>query len=193
MKKTLIFFLFITVITSLDSCDILQQIEEAQRFAQCTFSISDAKLVNIAGVDITNIKNQNDIDIGEMLTIGAALAKGELPADLSITVKAYNPNEKNAAISGLDWEVYMKDTQYAAGKMNKRVDVLPGSSTSFPINVRFDLLKIFTSNSLNDVLAFISDQSKENLKKLDIKAKIKPWYMVGSETKPAPTAITIRP
>ena len=40
------------------SCDILEQMGEVQRFVQCDFSISDAQLVNIAGVDITKINNK---------------------------------------------------------------------------------------------------------------------------------------
>ncbi len=186
-------FLPALVFLSVNSCDILEQMSEAERFAQCTFSISNAQLVNIAGVDITKIKSQDDIDIGEMITIGGAIAKGELPATLTVNIQAYNPDTKNAAISGLDWEVFMKDTKYAGGKIDKRIDVLAGQSTMFPLNVHFDLLKILSSNSLNDILAFISDGSKENLKKLDIKAKIKPWYKVGGQIKTAPATITIRP
>jgi LEA14-like dessication related protein len=189
--KKLSFFVIIALL--LNSCDILEQINEAERFAQCNFSISGVQLLDIAGVDISHIKSQSDINVGEMLTIGGALANGKLPTTLNVNINAYNPNTKNAAISGIDWEVYMKETKYASGKINKRIDILPGQSASFPLKVQFDLLNIFSSNSLNDILAFISDGSKENLKKLDIKARIKPWYKVGGQIKPAPAAITIRP
>ena len=194
MYRKKLWILLVVIVSTFTSCEVMEQVGQMQRFSECNFSITNVSVNSIAGIDLSNIHSESDLDMGKMLTLGQALAKGNLPADLTVTLKAENPNTKTAAISGLDWEVLMKDVSYGSGKLNQRIEVEPGATTTFPLNVNFDLMKVITSESINDLVAFILDsKNKEKLKKLDIKAKIRPWYQSGNEIKPAPAFITIRP
>ncbi len=194
MYRNKLWILLVAMISLITSCEVLEQVGQMQRFAECNFSIANVSVNSIAGIDLSKIHSESDLDMGKMLMLGQALAQGNLPADLTVTLKADNPNTKTAAISGLDWEVLMKDVSYGSGKLNQRVEVAPDSSATFPLRINFDLLKVITSQSLNDLVAFVLDsKNKEKLKKLDVKAKIRPWYQRGSEVKPAPAFITIRP
>jgi len=192
MKKLVILFLSITLITS--SCDILEQMGEVATFVNCNFSVNKVRINKLGGFDFTKYNDVSDIGFTQMLSLGQQLIAGELPANLSVDIRAKNNQSAKASISGLDWQVFMKNEQYGSGKLNKYVEVLPGQSTDFTVNVNFDLLKLLTSENLQTILDLVMDMdNKEKLKKLDIMLKVKPYYKSGSSIREYPGFLTIRP
>jgi hypothetical protein len=192
MKK--ITALLISIIFFTSSCDVLNQLGEVTRFAECEFTISDVQIINLGGIDISEYKTASDFGFTEMLILGQQLLKGELPSEISIKIKAVNNQTSKAAISGLQWQLLMKNEQYGSGKMNDYVEVLPSQSTVFPVVVNFDFLKLLQSESLQSIIDLALDiENKEKLKKLDILLKVKPYYKSGNSIKEYPGYLNIRP
>jgi hypothetical protein len=192
MKKVVI--LLLSIIISISSCDIINQFGEVKRFAECDFNISDVQIINLGGIDVSKYNTASDFGFTEMLILGQQLLKGELPSQISINIKAINNQTSKAAISGLQWQLLMKNEQYGSGKMNNYVEVLPSQSTVFPVVVNFDFLKLMQSESLQSIIDLVLDiENKEKLQKLDILLKVKPYYKNGDNIKEYPGYLSIRP
>ncbi len=192
MKKliVLVSFLIITV----TSCDVLNQMGEVTNFVNCNFSINKVAINRLGGVDFTKYKSVSDVGFTEMLSLGQQVIAGNLNASLYVDIRAKNNQSSKAAISGLDWQLFMKNEQYGTGKLNEYVEVLPGQSTDFTVNVNFDLLKLLKSENLQTILDLVMDMdNKEKLQKLDIMLKVKPYYKSGGSIREYPGYITIRP
>ena len=192
MKKIFIIFSFLIFFTS--SCDVLEQLSEVKRFAECDFSINSVQIIKLGNIDVSKYKTASDFGFTEMLSLGQNLISNELPAVLSVDIKAVNNQSSKAAISGLQWQLLMKNEQYGSGKLNQYVEVLPGQSTSFPVHAEFDLLKLLTSENLQSIIDLVMDiENKEKLEKLDIMMKVKPFYSSGGNIHEYPGYLTIRP
>ena len=192
MKKliVLVSFLIITV----TSCDVLNQMGEVTNFVNCNFSINKVAINRLGGVDFTKYKSVSDVGFTEMLSLGQQVIAGNLNASLYVDIRAKNNQSSKAAISGLDWQLFMKNEQYGTGKLNEYVEVLPGQSTEFTVNVNFDLLKLLKSENLQTILDLVMDMdNKEKLQKLDIMLKVKPYYKSGGSIREYPGYLTIRP
>ncbi len=192
MKRILILFVFIVV--SISSCDILNQVGEVKRFAQCDFQISIVQIVNLGGVDVSNYTSSSDFGFSDMLIIGQKLFSGKLQSKLSVDILATNNQTSKAAISALDWQLTMQNEKYGEGKIVDYIEVLPSQSTIFTVIVDFDFLKLIQSENLQSIIDLVMDiENKEKLNKLDILLKVKPYYKSGNSIKEYPGYLNIRP
>jgi len=193
MKNKILFILLIGLF-SINSCDVLQQASDVVQFVQCDFSIDHVKVEKIGGVSLANIKKPEDLGVINMMSLTQQVLAGSLSTTLNVGIKATNNQSLKAGISGLDWELYMKENKYGAGMINESVEILPYNSTIFPVTVEFDLLKLVTSDNIQQILDLVFDiDNKEKLNQLDLQLRLKPFYKVGSQVQEYPGFITIRP
>ena len=193
MKKIL--FVIVTLVTlAQTSCSVLEQVNEYNRFIQCDFRIEDVRVSEIIGIDITSLGDKGDLGISEMMMITKKLYTGEFPATVIVNLKATNNHEEKAAISGLDWLLVMKGEELLSGTVNREVNVPPHESAEFPVMVHIDLFKLLRSKSLSHIMAFAFGKDQyEQLEKLGVEIKIKPYYRTGSGVKKYPGYLTVRP
>ena len=193
MKKIFLITL-ISGMIALNGCDALQQVGDAATFVQCDFSVANVKVDKIGGVSLANIKKPDDLGMMNMMSLGQQLMNGSLPTTLNVGIKATNNQQMKAGISGLAWELYMKDQKYGAGMISDAVEIQPNASTVFPVSVEFDILNIVTSNNIQQILDIVFDaDNKDKLKELDIQLRLKPSYRVGNQVQEYPGYITVRP
>lgn len=193
MRNVLIIALFAGLLT-LGSCDALQQVSDTATFVQCDFSVADVKVDKIGGVSLANIKKPDDVGMLNMMSLAQQAMAGSLPTTLSVGIKATNNQSRVAGISGLAWELYMKDQEYGAGMINEAVTISPNSSTVFPVSVEFDILNIVTSSNIQQILDIVFNvDNQDKLNELDLELQLKPYYKVGSQVQEYPGVITIRP
>jgi hypothetical protein len=179
----------------LHSCDILEQVSETERFAQCNFALTGVRVVEVSGIDFNKVDQASDLGVGDMMTLGQRIFSGKLPAKIQVDVRAKNNNSKTAGISGMGWKVFIDEAAFVSGQLNRSVQVAPNSSTNFPILLNVDLMEMMKQESLPQILGIIfgmEDSSK--LREMGIYVQIKPSYKtVGGAIKEFPTWITIRP
>lgn len=191
--KRLISLIFIVLI-SITSCDILEQMNEVRTFVSCDFSVNNVKINKLGGYDISGYTDAGDIRLNEIMSLGQQVLTGKLPAQITIDIRAANNHTTKAAISGLEWELIMKNKQYGSGKLSEYVEVLPGKTSDFDVVVDFDLMEIINSGNLNSILDLVLDlDNKEKLNKLELLMKVKPYYKSGKEIREYPGFIYITP
>ena len=193
MKKLFLAFFTLSLVT-FSSCDVLEQVNEYNRFIQCDFSLVNIKVLEIGGIDISSLGDKGDLGIKDMMTITNMLYSGDFPAKMSVNLKAANKNPKKAAIAGMEWQLLMKGKNMLSGMVEKEIAVAPYGSTDFPVILNVDLFKLLKSKPLPQIMVFaFGNNQYEQLEKLGVEIKIKPYYHTGSGIKKYPGYLTIRP
>ncbi len=176
------------------SCGMVKQINETKQFALCDFSIVEIKLIELGNADVSEYNSANDVSLSDMLMLGQQFLSGKLPANISADIQVFNNQNLKAAISGLSWQLFMKDEEYGGGELVQYLEVLPAQTKDFTVVTEFNLLKMLTSEDLQSILDLILDiENREKLEKLDITIRIKPYFKSGTTVKEYPGYITIRP
>ncbi len=192
--KRLAFLLVFTSVIFLHSCGLLNQASEYERFVNGNFTLIEVEVLEIGGVEISELNDASNLDAGDMITLVGRMFSGELPSKLRARVEVENTAGERAAISGLEWHLLMKDKEYANGIVDKEVVVEAHSKKEFFLKADVDFLAVLQSESLPQILkvVFNMDDSEE-IDKLDIALRIKPYYKSGGGIKEYPGFITIRP
>lgn len=165
---------------------------ELKTFSNCNFSLQKVNVISVGGVNVAEANKLGDLSMNDYLMLAKKAFSKELPSQLKITIKTYNPDTKRAYINGMDWELYLKGELYSRGTINTPVEVLPQHNTSFDVISTLNLFEIIHSKSLPQLLQVILQKDKSiNLSDFDAKLKIKPWYNTGSSIKKFPTFINI--
>jgi len=193
MKRVLLLLIF-GIAALLQSCGLLNQAGEYERFVHGNFSLQEVEVLEIGGVEISELNDASKLNAGDMITLAGRMFSGELPSKLRARVEVENTAGERAAISGLEWHLLMKDKEYANGIVDKEVVVEAHSKKEFFLKADVDFLAVLQSESLPQILkvVFNMDDSEE-IEKLDIALKIKPYYKSGGSIKEYPGFITIRP
>ena len=193
VKKILILIILL-IPAFINSCGILDQAAEVDRFANSKFKILNVEILNIAGVDVSNIKNQSDLNMGDIMTLSGRMFSGGLPTKLRAYIEVENTSSQKAAFSGMEWKLLMKQTEYANGSVTNRVEVEPYSKTVFPVNADIDLLKVLQSESLPEILNVVLNMDDtEAINKLGIEFKLKPYFKTSTGTIKYPGYINLKP
>ena len=193
IKNLLSQFIFLFIIFYLiSSCSVLNQGKELKTFAECDFNVGNVRVVNIAGVDVSGFAKISDLSINDYATLVQQAFSNEIDSKLEIEVIATNNHDKKAYISGMDWELYLKESLYSNGVISKPVEILPRQQTSFVVETNINLYQIIHSKSLMELLAIVIEKKDAiNLSDLDAVLKVKPWYLTGSSVKKYPGFIKI--
>lgn len=167
---------------------------EIKRFAECNFTVQGAEVVSLGRVDVRGKDSPSDFNLSDMMVLGQNMLSGKLNTKMKVNILARNSNSSKAAISGMKWQLFMKNTMYGNGEIVEYVEVLPNSSTVFPVQVEFDLLKIIKSDNIKSIINLVSNMDNaDNLRNLDIMLKLKPSYKTSNGVKEYPSYLTIRP
>ena len=195
MIKKSIFLLGVLVFLALliNSCSIYRQGVELTTFSKCDFKAQNIQVINIAGIDVSHVHAINDLPLNDYLTLAKQAFSKDIPSKLQIKIKAFNQNSKKAAISGLDWELYLKNDLYTQGIVNKPVEVLQNQSATFDVFADINLKEIIHNKSLPQLLSLIIEKN-DGFERSDLDAvlRIKPWYISGKSVKKYPGYIKIR-
>jgi len=182
------------ILVFVQSCGLLNQAGEYNRFVNSTFKLEYLQILEIGGVDVSEMYSKSDLNVGEMLTLAGRVFSEEMPAKIKVYIEIENTSNEMAAISGLEWKLLMKEVEYANGILEDRVEVEPNSKVIFPVDAEIDLMKVFKSESLFDILKLVFNiNDEEQLRNLQLELKIKPYYKSGSGLKKYPAYISLKP
>ncbi len=193
MKHPILTFLLV-ITFFINSCGILNQAGEYERFMNSIFTLKSVKVLELGGVDMSGINDKSSFNAGDIMTLTGRLFSGNMPAKLMVEIEVRNNKDKIAAISGIEWELLLKDQVYATGQVDDRVEVKPSSSRTFKLRADVDLLKVLSSESLPQIIKVVTNiNDARELKKLGVELRIKPYYKSGANKKKYPGYISMKP
>lgn len=185
MKKRILTCITIALACmTLSSCEILQslatEMTEYANLTKCEFSLKNVSNLSIAGVNVKALTNGN-ITAADVLKLTSALLNKKVPMDMNVNINVKNPNQQNAAMSAMDWQLEIEGTQYATGTTSQRYSIPQGQTSTVPLGVNTDLYNLFSKNGVESLKRFVSSFNNEGISS-KVGLKIKPKINIGNRT-----------
>ena len=143
MPKTLLGLALVgLVVVAGAGCKTLQEIAALRNVSFAIDRVADARL---AGVELNRLKNYQDLSPGDILKLGRAVTRKELPLDFQLHLTAENPpdNSVQARLVKLDWTLLLDDAETISGVFDDDVVLPPGQPTDIAIPISLNLTDFF--------------------------------------------------
>ncbi len=183
---------FVLIIGTFVSCSITDQITQAKQLSRCDFVIMGVQEVHLAGIPLNEGMKRNDLNAGQMIQLAAAIFSVNMPLDFDILLKATNPNDKDAALNKLDYQVLLDDNQLISGSITERIFIPAHDTIIIKIPVNAELFEVLSGKSGDAVVNLGFRLSGQKSNKGIIEIKIKPSIKVGLKDISYPGFISLK-
>ncbi len=140
-------------------------IREITNLRNVRFLIDRVTDLQLAGVDVQRLKSFDDLNPGDVLRLGRAVANKDFPLDFQLHLTAENPpdNPVNASLARLDWTLMLDDTETISGVFQDNIVLPPGEPTDLPIPISLNLVDFIQGGArdLVELVLAIGGQSGE--------------------------------
>lgn len=177
---------------TLSSCDVMNQMSQVQQFALCEFDINGVDNVRIAGIELDENMDRDDLNTAQLMQLTAAIFKKEMIVDFDVLLKINNPNNKTAAMNRMDYELFIDNKQILTGQMNQPVNVPPNTSARVPMPIQLDLFKVLNNETQNSLVNLAFKLTGDKSDPAEILLKVKPYIKVGGRELAYPGFLNIR-
>ncbi len=150
--------LALALVVALAGCATLRGIAALRNV---DFRLTGADGTRVAGVDVTRIRDYDDVGAADVVRLGAALSQGRLPVQTTLRVRADNPADNGPArLVRMDWTLLLDSRETISGVMDREVALPAGEGVDVPVRVEVDLLDFFDEQlpELVDLALAISGQ-----------------------------------
>lgn len=178
-KIRLVFLSFVFFAGFLVSCDITDQITQVKQFSQCNFNFQKVSDVHLAGIPLVEGMKRSDLNAGQMMQLTSALFAAKLPLDFDIWLKVSNPNDKNASLNRMDYEVFLDGNKLITGGLTESVYIPAKDTGIIKIPVGADLFQVLSGKSSDAVVNLGFRISGKESKQAEVEIRIKPYIKVG--------------
>lgn len=189
MKKLLLIcFAAISVM----GCGVNKQAQQIKALEKCTYKVKSADNITIAGTDIKNLLNNQNINLASLPGLAFGLLRKDVPLRLRLNMEITNPSGNLAAINEFEYKVLINNQELATGFVNQLVSVEPGTSVVVPVDVNANVYQ-FISNAkvMSEITEFLRAGGSGQEKKGLVTLKIRPSIKVGNSLVKYPGFITI--
>jgi hypothetical protein len=133
--------LLLALLPALSGCATLQQMAALR---QVDFALDRVSGLSLAGVEISRIQRYEDLGLMDAARIAAAMTSGRLPLDLTLHVRADNPQGNGqASMVALDWTLLLQEKETVSGGLTQAVLIPNGGTADIPLAISLDLLEFF--------------------------------------------------
>lgn len=177
------------VLAAFGACATLQSIVALRSVDFALDHVSDARL---AGVDLARIRAYEDLSASELARVGTALARGDVPFDFQLHVRALNPadNTVEARLLQMDWTLLLEDRETVSGSVLREIVMQPGVPADIPIDISLDVADFFQKNA-RDMIELVLAASGAGGRPTRIALRAQPTIdtPLGPMTYPRPVTI----
>jgi hypothetical protein len=182
--------LFILII-AFYGCDVARQAQQASNLANCEFRILSVDHINLAGIELQNIKTISDLGMSDVARILGGFTSPTFPLSLQLNIEGRNPNEKPTGLNRLEWILFIDEIQMTTGIFDKPF-VIPSLGTlTVPVDVGLDLKQVLSGKSAMAMLNFCLNLAGTGTTPTRFKIKLKPTVIVAGKMLTYPGFITI--
>jgi LEA14-like dessication related protein len=148
-------FATIGFITFLTSCDVINQVSQMSNLARCEFRLESVQQLNLAGVNVQNVKKLTDLSFMDGAKLATAVASQQFPLDFTLNIEAKNPNTSPAGMTKIDWILLIDDIEMTQGILDKQVTIPANNGSSIiPMQMHVDLKKTLSGKSADAIINF---------------------------------------
>ena len=179
MKKMILLF---TAAVLLTACDVLKQVEGMQMLSKCEFRINTISDIQLAGVNVSNIRKIADVNPLDALLITNAWMNDQLTLKFNLNLQVKNPNSQPASMNRMDWILFIDDKQMLDGAVNERFVTGAGETGNLPVMINFNLAEVLKGESKDKIISTALGLIDGSGKSTRVMVKLKPSVMVGQQT-----------
>lgn len=127
-------------------CATLQQLAALN---SVDFRLDGVSGLRLAGVSLDEVRSFDDISFADAAALTLAVARNDLPMDLTVHLEAENPsdNSVDARLLEMGWTLLLQNRETLSGRLDRPVILPPGEPQAIPILVQLDLLEFFEGSA----------------------------------------------
>lgn len=189
--KRLSFVLLFAVLAA--GCGLNKQAKQIEALEKCTYEISSADSIYLAGRDISKLVKDKTLELRNIPELALALFRKNIPLKARVNLTINNPTSTEAAINQFEYIVLIKNQEIANGFVNQKVSIEPGGTSTVPVRVNSNIYAFLSNGkTMDEILDFIrGGESGAAERKGVVTIKIKPTIDVGGKLVKYPGYITI--
>ena len=190
MKRLSIVILFAVLAAG---CGLNKQARQIEALEKCTYEISSADSIYLAGRDISRLVKNKTLELRNVPELALALFRKNIPLKARVNLAITNPTSTEAAINQFEYIVLIKNQEIANGFVNQKVSIQPGGTTTVPVRVNSNIYSFLSNGkTMEEILDFVrGGESGAAERKGVVTIKIKPTIDVGGKLVRYPGYITI--
>jgi len=189
MKKIILFCLTVIV---LQSCGINRQAQQIKALEKCTYRITSADNISLAGANVKNLLDWQNINLSSLPGLALGLLRRDIPLRAKLNLEIKNPTSDAAAINEFEYKILINKVELVNGFVNQNVNIDAGQSTIVPIDMVANLYPFISDSKVMDQITDFLKSSKGGPEKKGILTlKIKPSFKVAGSLIKYPGFITI--
>lgn len=189
MKKIILFCLTAIV---LQSCGINRQAQQIKALEKCTYRITSADNISLAGANVKNLLDGQNINLSSLPGLALGLLRRDIPLRAKLNLEIKNPTSDAAAINEFEYKILINKVELVNGFVNQNVNIDAGQSTIVPIDMVANLYPFISDSKVMDQITDFLKSSKGGPEKKGILTlKIKPSFKVAGSLIKYPGFITI--
>ena len=186
MKQTL---LLLVALFAFSSCDLGKQAQGAYNMTQCKYNYNSVSELTLSGIDLS--KSSNLLLLIPTLTNILSGNASSIPMGLTVNLDVANPNKTAAMLSGLQYILKIDDVQFAAGSMDKSLNIASGGTQVMPLSFSIDLVTLLSGNSGSAVQNIVKNFVGIGNEKSKVSLSIKPTFKIAGRSVSSPAYIPI--
>ncbi|PYF68842.1 hypothetical protein [Pedobacter nutrimenti] len=189
MKRILLFCL---TAVFLSSCGINKQAQQIKALEKCTYKITSADQISIAGTDLRSMISEQNINLGSLPGLALGLLRRDIPLRAKLNMEISNPTGDLASINEFEYKILINKQEIATGFVNQNVSVEPGKSTVVPIDMSANIYPFISNGAvMDDISRFLKARNGGPEQKGIVTLKIRPSIKVAGGLVKYPGFITI--
>lgn len=177
----------------LAGCGLNKQARLIEALEKCTYEITSADSVYLAGRDVSRLIRNRTFDLSDMPELALAVFRKNIPLTAKVNLKIDNPTSNPAAINQFEYIVLIKDQEIANGFVSEKVSIAPGGSVVVPVRVNSNIYGFLANGkTMEELMDFLrGGESGAAEKKGVVTIKFKPTIEVGNKLVRYPGYITV--
>ena len=186
------YVLILVLMVATSSCEVLQQATELTSFVKCKFKLHTIQDLTLAGVNIQEIKSISDLNLFDAAKLTAALSSRNLPLSFVLNIQVQNPNQNQAAMNRLNWQLFIDETEITEGVLTQRLEIGPNQIGTLPLQLNMNLKEVFAKESGTSLMNLVFNLVGSGNEPTNISLRAKPTILVANREIVYPGFITIR-
>jgi LEA14-like dessication related protein len=158
----------------------MQQVSQMNNLTKCDFRLESVQHLNLAGVNVQNVKKVSDLNMLDAANLAAAISSQKFPLDFTLNIEVKNPNTAAAGMSQIDWILFIDDIEMTRGILDQQITIPENNGTAnIPMNMHIDLQQALSGKSAEAVINFGMNLAGAGNKPTRFTLQMKPTITIG--------------
>ena len=186
LKQTVLLFV---ALFAFSGCDLSKQAQGAYNMTQCKYDYNSISSLSLSDVDLS--KSSNLLMLLPTLTKILTGSASSIPMGFTVNLDVTNPNKSAAMLNGLQYILKIDDVQFAAGAMDKSLNIASGGTQVMPLSFSIDLATLLSGDSKNAAQNIVKNFIGIGNEKSKVSLSIKPTFKIAGKSIASPSYIPI--